>query len=91
MLDRLSPGECWSWPSRMRIPLGRPLDAKRSPLTPATVAVADRFRWIAVTRSVPTMAPLESTGLRAQRPPGRGIVSTWMTEGPWNVNCTCLS
>ncbi len=75
----------------MRIPLGRPLDANRSPLTPATVAVADTRCWIAVTRSVPTMASLESTGLSVQRPPGRGIVSTWMTDGPWNVNCTCLS
>ena len=91
MLERLSPGPCWSWPSRMRIPLGRPFETKRSPLTPATVAIADTRCWIAVTRSRPRIASLESTGLSAQRPPGRGIVSTWMTEGPWNVNCTCFS
>ena len=66
MLDLLSPGPCWSWPSRMRIPLGRPVETKRSPLTPATVAIGDTRCWIAVTRSRPTIASLESAGLSAE-------------------------
>jgi len=47
----------------MNIPVGWPsLKLKRSPLTPATVAAPEMSFCIEVTRSVPWIAPFESSG-----------------------------
>ena len=64
MLDRSAAGGWSSTPERSTMPLGSPLGAKKSPLTPATVAVADTRRSIAVSGSRPAMTPFESAGAR---------------------------
>ena len=86
MLERPGSGGWSSAPLRMTIPLGAPLTVVRSPFTPATVAVVESRRSIAVRRSVPTIASFESTGFRLQSPPGRGAVRTLTTTGPRWVN-----
>ena len=45
---------------------------KKSPLTPAVVAVAAVRRWIAVSVSVPVSVSLERAGASVVVPPGRG-------------------
>src|SRR5204863_202018 len=58
MLERVDVGMLASRRSCIRIPAGRPSAAlKKSPLTPATVALADASRCIAVTRSRPPPKP----------------------------------
>ena len=65
---------------------------KRSPFTPATVALASARRCIEVTRSRPVAAPFESTGLSPYRPPaGFGAVRMCIVCGPNRVNWSRFS
>ena len=64
MLDRSASGGWSSTPERSTMPLGSPLAAKKSPLTPATVAVAEARRSIALSGSRPETTPFESAGAR---------------------------
>ncbi|RDI73211.1 hypothetical protein Gocc_3006 [Gaiella occulta] len=76
----------------MNTPLGAPVaNEKKSPLTPAVVAVDASRRCIALSVSVPTSVSFESTGARVVVPPGRGPVSTLIATGPLGVNCTPVS
>ena len=61
--------------SRRKIPLGRPVSQlKRSPFTPATVAVLESRRCIPLTVSLPVTVSFESTGFSAKSPPGCGAL-----------------
>jgi hypothetical protein len=74
----------------MSPPLGCPsFQLKRSPFTPATVAVVLARFCIDVTFSRPTIASLDSSGISEYRPPGFGALMTCNTSGPCGVNCTC--
>ena len=65
-LERKRYGGLWRTPPCISIPLGWPsLKLKRSPLTPATVAVPEMSFCIEVTRSVPVIAPFERIGFSA--------------------------
>ncbi len=63
-LERELSGAESSAPPRMRMPLGLPGSAaKKSPLTPTTVVVAESSFSMSVSFSVATMALFESTGV----------------------------
>ena len=65
-LERFECGGVFKTPSCMSIPLGRPSShVKRSPLTPATVAIDDTRLCMEVTVSRPRIEPFESTGRSA--------------------------
>ena len=91
-LERSPYGGLSTTPSRIRMPLGRPVDQlNMSPLTPTIVACVESRLCIALTRSVPGMSSFESTGLSAKRPVGRGAVTTCSATGPFGVNWTARS
>ena len=54
-----------------------PLSVKKSPLTPATVSIAETLRssWVSVSRG-PVIVPAPSTGPIAVSPVGGGAVIT---------------
>ena len=86
ILDRSEFGRDASTRFCITIPSGRPSAAlKKSPLTPATVAVAEASRSIPVKRWRPAIAPSESLGRSAHSPPGRGATSTWTITAPCGV------
>ena len=66
MLERFAFGGLSTTPPRISTPLGMPVaSAKRSPLTPTTVAEAESPFSMSVTFARPISALLERTGLSA--------------------------
>jgi hypothetical protein len=93
-LDRPWLGATAISPSRMKIPLGRPVfSSKRSPLTPAVATSGASLRCIRVRVSRPSTVSLDSTGASvvAVTPSGRGPTSTLSATGPLGVNWTLAS
>src|SRR6266511_2307627 len=89
MLVRSGRGGCSRTPFRTSTPLGWPSPKlKRSPFTPATVAVPLRRLCMSVTFSRKMSDSFESTGCSEYSPPGLGEVITFRTTGPWGVNWT---
>ncbi len=89
MLERRPLGALSRTPARMSAPIGWPSPAaKRSPLTPATVATDETSRSMALTLSFPRTALFESTGFSWYRPVGFGADNRWTTTGPCAVNST---
>ena len=88
-LEREEIGAASSAPSCMTIPVGGPFPAKKSPLTPTTVASELWSFSIPVSGSVPRSAPWASAGPSVySEPSGFGAVTTSRTTGPREVNCT---
>ena len=91
-LARSLDGGLATWPSLIRTPLGRPdANVKKSPLTPAVVAVGAIRRCIAVSVSVPVSVSFERAGASVVVPPGRGPVRMLIATGPLGVNWTPVS
>ncbi len=73
----------------MTMPVGGPFPAKKSPLTPTTVASELLSFSMPVSGSVPKSDPCASAGPSVySEPSGFGAVTTSRTTGPREVNCT---